>query len=143
MHADLRRLAKSAGLGPEADERLLSDVRGAASVIRAPGAFWAAYQPALARLARRDPAASGWLLSIFPRECPAETWLAILDEAGATAALTGPAGSVPPEAESPDGPAGWLTRFDDCYETYHRKRMPALLSLVERMAVTVSWPGKK
>jgi hypothetical protein len=134
MHGDLKRLAKAAGLGPEAEEQLITDVRAAASLVRAPQAFWTAYQPALVRLARQDAAVAGWLLSIFPSQCPAGMWLAILEETGATAALTGPAGSVPAQAESPDGPAGWLSRLDRRYERYDRKRVPALLALVEQMA---------
>jgi hypothetical protein len=140
MHADLRRLAKGAGLGQEAEERLIADIRGAPVLVNdAPQTFWKAYGPALARLARRDPAVSGWLLSIFP--CEAGLWLGILEEAGATAALTGPAGSAPPEAESPDGPAGWLSRFDRRYWMWHRGRVPALLSLVERMAARLAADG--
>lgn len=133
MHADLRRLAKSAGHGPEAEERLLTDLRAAASLARAPGKFWVAYRPALARLGRRDPAVRGWLLSFFPSDCPPDVWLAILEESGATAALTGPAGAGLTEAESPDGPTGWLTRLDD-HLGHQRTRPPALYALVERMA---------
>ena len=134
MHTDLRRLGRGAKVDEAGEEQVLAELLTAPSITRAPGAFWTAYRPVLARLARREPALSGRLLTMFPKECSDDVWLAVLEESGATAALTAPAGTLAPEAESPDGPAGWLNRFDVRRESYRRKRLPALLALVERMA---------
>ncbi|WP_238011797.1 hypothetical protein KZZ52_13090 [Dactylosporangium sp. AC04546] len=134
MHVDLRRLAKAAKVGEEDEERLIAELLEAPSILRAPGGFWTAYRPALIRLARRDPQVRGQLLGIFPRECPGDVWLDILDESGASDSLTGPAGSVPAGAEPSDGPAGWLSRLDKHRADWRRKRLPAQLRLVERMA---------
>ncbi|UWP85045.1 hypothetical protein Dfulv_12775 [Dactylosporangium fulvum] len=134
MHADLRRLAKAAKLGAAEEETLLLELLAAPSILRAPAGFWTAYRPTLVRIARRDPEIRGRLLGMFPKECPADVWLDLLDEAGVTEALTGPAGGVPAAAESPDGPAGWLARLDRHRATWRRKRLPALLVLAERMA---------
>ncbi|MFJ8687851.1 hypothetical protein [Micromonospora wenchangensis] len=138
MHTDLRRLARAAGLDPATeDERVLGELLAAPALHRAPEAFWTAYRQPLARLAAADPALRGRLLGLTPRNCGDDVWLAVLEEADATRALTGPAGGVPAEAESPDGPAGWLRRFDEHRERRSwrtRKRHPGLLALVERMA---------
>jgi len=134
MHVDLRRLAKAAKLGADEEDALLTELLAAPSITRAPGGFWTAYRPALVRVARRDPKVRGQLLGMNPRECPVETWLELLEESGATAALTGPAGSVPAGAESPDGPAGWLSRLDRNRGSWRRARMAKLYRLAERMA---------
>ncbi|MFI9639317.1 hypothetical protein ACIG87_04490 [Micromonospora sp. NPDC051925] len=138
MHTDLRRLARKAGLDPAAeDERVLGALLAAPALNRAPEAFWTAYRAPLARLAAVDPALRGRLLGLTPQHCGDDVWLSVLEEAGATAALTEPAGSVPAAADSPDGPAGWLRRFDEHRESRSwrtRKRHPGLLALVERMA---------
>lgn len=134
MHTDLKRLAKAAKLDESAEDEVLGELLTAPSIARAPGAFWAAYRPALSRLARRDPAICGRLLGMFPHECPHDVWLSVLEETGATAALTEPAGTVPAVAEPSDGPAGWLARFDEHREGWRRKRLPELVGLVERMA---------
>ncbi|GAA3192455.1 hypothetical protein ACFO1B_04885 [Dactylosporangium siamense] len=134
MHTDLRRLAKAAKLGQDEEEALLRVLLTATSIVRAPGGFWTAYRAVLVSVARQDPAVRGQLLTMFPGNCPDETWLEILDESGATAALTGPAGAVPAEAESPDGPAGWLTRLDRHRSGWRRTRLAAQSALVTRMA---------
>ncbi|MER7004188.1 hypothetical protein ABT297_14260 [Dactylosporangium sp. NPDC000555] len=134
MHVDLGRLAKAAGLGAEEDEALLSEVLAAPSILRAPGGFWKAYRPALVRLAGREPRVRGQLLGMFPGECPLGMWLDILEECGATAALTGPAGGVEASAESPDGPAGWLARADRSRGGWRRPREARLYAIAERMA---------
>ncbi|MEV0127681.1 hypothetical protein AB0H83_04355 [Dactylosporangium sp. NPDC050688] len=134
MHTDLRRLAKAAKLGQDEEEALLRVLLTAPSIVRAPGGFWTAYRPVLVSVARQDPAVRGQLLAMFPGNCPDETWLEILDESGATAALTEPAGTVPAEAESPDGPAGWLTRLHQHRSGWRRERLAAQCALVARMA---------
>ncbi|GAA2365162.1 hypothetical protein [Dactylosporangium salmoneum] len=134
MHVDLGRLAKAAKLGAEEDETLLSELLAAPSLLRAPGGFWKAYRPALVRIARRDPRVRGQLLGMFPREAGFGTWLDILEECGATAALTAPAGEVEAGAASPDGPAGWLGRADRGRGGWRRNRDAQLYGLAERMA---------
>ncbi|MCX4472641.1 hypothetical protein OOK41_20410 [Micromonospora sp. NBC_01655] len=138
MHTDLRRLARKAGVDPVAtDERVLRELLDAPAISRAPEAFWVAYRAPLARLAAADPALRGRLLGLVPEHCGDDVWLGVLEDAGATAALTEPAGSVPAGADSPDGPAGWLRRFDEHRERRSwrtRNRHPGLLALVERMA---------
>ncbi|MER7273027.1 hypothetical protein ABT369_01085 [Dactylosporangium sp. NPDC000244] len=133
MHVDLGRLAKAAKLGPEEDEALLTELLAAPSLLRAPGGFWKAYRPALLRIAKRDPKVRGQLLGMFPQDCPFETWLEILEETGATEALTGAAGTVDAPAESPDGPAGWLVRADRS-RGWRKRRNARYLALAERMA---------
>ncbi|WP_432897160.1 hypothetical protein ACQP1S_18985 [Micromonospora matsumotoense] len=145
MHTDLRRLARAAGLDPAAeDERVLTELLAAPALNRAPEAFWNAYRTPLARLAATDPALRGRLLGLTPQHCGDDVWLSVLEEAGATAALTGPADGVPAEAASPDGPAGWLRRFDEHRERRSwraRKRHPGLLALVARMAGRLKGDG--
>ncbi len=141
MHTDLRRLAKAAKLGQDEEEALLRVLLTATSIVRAPGGFWTAYRAVLVSVARQDPAVRGQLLTMFPGNCPDATWLEILDESGATAALTGPAGAGPAEAESPDGPAGWLTRFDRHRSGWRRERLAAHSELVARMAPRLKADG--
>ena len=141
MHTDLRRLAKAAKLGPDEEEALLRVLLTAPSIVRAPGGFWTAYRAVLVSVARQDPAVRGQLLTMFPGNCPDETWLEILEESGATAALTEPAGTVPAEAESPDGPAGWLTRLDRHRSGWRRERLAAQSTLVARMAPRLKADG--
>ncbi|MFJ6198163.1 hypothetical protein [Micromonospora sp. NPDC092111] len=146
MHTDLRRLARNAGVAPTvADERVLGELLAAPAISRAPEAFWVAYRAPLARLAAADPALRGRLLGLVPEHCGDDVWLGVLEEAGATAALTEPAGSGPGEADSPDGPAGWLRRFDEHREQRSwraRRRHPGLLALVERMAGRLKSDGE-
>ncbi|MET7424870.1 hypothetical protein [Dactylosporangium sp. NPDC005555] len=141
MHTDLRRLAKAAKLGADEEEALLRVLLTASSVVRAPGGFWTAYRAPLVAIARQDPTVRGQLLTMFPGNCPDGTWLEILDEAGATDALTGPAGSVPAGAEPTDGPAGWLTRLDRHRSGWRRKRLAAQSALVTRMAERLKADG--
>ncbi|WP_432989103.1 hypothetical protein [Dactylosporangium sp. CA-233914] len=140
MHVDLGRLAKAAGLGAEEDEALLAELLAAPSILRAPGGFWKAYRPALVRIAGRDAKVRGQLLGMFPRECPFDTWLELLDECAATAALTEPAGAGDPDAQSSDGPAGWLARADRS-RGWRKTRSARLYALAERMAARLSADG--
>ncbi|WP_426511682.1 hypothetical protein ACPPVO_14270 [Dactylosporangium sp. McL0621] len=130
MHVDLGRLAKAAKLGPEEDEAVLSELLAAPSLLRAPGGFWKAYRPALLRIARRDPKVRGQVLGMFPQDCPFDVWLEILEESGATEALTG---AADPVAAAPDGPAGWLARADRS-RGWRKERSARFLALAERMA---------
>lgn len=138
MHTDLRRLARAAKLDQAtADQAVLRELLAAPALNRAPEAFWTAYQESLIKLAVTEPGLRGQLLGMFPKNCADETWLTLLAATGATAALTEPADSVPAIAQSPDGPAGWLSRFVAHREQrYWRRqaRLPMLLDLVVRMA---------
>ncbi|GAA3456274.1 hypothetical protein [Dactylosporangium matsuzakiense] len=140
MHVDLGRLAKAAKLGPEEDESVLRELLAAPSLLRAPGGFWKAYRPALLRIAKREAKVRGQLLGMFPQDCPFGTWLEILEEAGAIEALTAPAGTVDPAAESPDGPAGWLVRADRS-RGWRKQRDARFLTLAERMAPRLTADG--
>ncbi|MBV1850211.1 hypothetical protein [Catellatospora tritici] len=145
MHTDLRRLAKAAKVDQAVgDEQVLRDLFGAPAVVGAPEQFWAAYRAPLARMAAADPAIRGRLLGMFPKSCTDETWLSLLTEAGALAALTEPADRVAAGAASPDGPAGWLQRFDSHRENRSwrdRKRSPQLLALLAQMAPRLKADG--
>ncbi|GAB3143036.1 hypothetical protein GCM10027290_18720 [Micromonospora sonneratiae] len=137
MPTDLRRLAKKAKLDQtEADERLIADIVAAPALLLAPESFWTAYRAPLAGLARRQPQLRGRLLGMLPENCSSEAWLTVLTEAGATEALYAPADTVAEETASPDGPAGWLSRFANQRARRYRRdepRLPALLALVEQM----------
>ncbi|MDI1462475.1 hypothetical protein QEZ54_16000 [Catellatospora sp. KI3] len=145
MHTDLRRLAKAAKVDQAAgDEQVLRDLFGAPAVVGAPEQFWAAYRAPLARMAAADPAIRGRLLSLFPKNCADDTWLSLLTEAGALASLTEPADRVAAGAASPDGPAGWLQRFD--LHRHNRswrnhRRSPQLLALLEQMTPRLKGDG--
>ncbi|TML33188.1 MAG: hypothetical protein E6G35_00770 [Actinobacteria bacterium] len=129
MHTDLRRLAKASGLDQQAaDGMVLAGLLDAPAALRAPAAFWTAYQTSLGKLGAADPAVRDRLLSLFPANCADELWLSILEGAGALAALTDA-----PHAS----PADWLTRFAAHRENRSwrdTKRLPELLALVERLA---------
>ncbi|GAA1741752.1 hypothetical protein [Luedemannella helvata] len=122
MADDLKRLAKAAGLTPDAEaETVIGELLGYPAVAKSHEGFWKAYRPALLRLARRDPATRGRLLALLP-DPPGygadatDTWLQLLDEAGALDALRSPA-TAPEPARPVGGVAGWVQRFVD-----HRNR---------------------
>ncbi|MEV4414480.1 hypothetical protein [Catellatospora sp. NPDC049609] len=145
MHTDLRRLAKAAKLDQaEADRDVLAQLLPAPALIRAAESFWTAYSTPLAQLAAADPALRGRLLGMFPANCTDDGWLGVLEQAGATRALTEPAAQVPAEAAATDGPAGWLARFDEHRQRRYwrdRHRSARLLDLVERMAPRLKADG--
>ncbi len=134
MHTDLRRLAKASGLDPvTADGLVLGELLAAPAILRAPAAFWTAYQGSLAKLGAQDPVLRAKLFGLFPDSCADDVWLAVLEESGALAALVAPVGDAGPV----DGAAGWLSRFAAHREKRSwrdTKRLPGLLALVERMA---------
>jgi hypothetical protein len=133
MHTDLRRLARAAGQSAtQADEALLRQIGTAPALRGASEQFWATYLPALTRLAMTDPVARGTLLICMPGAAHAEAYLDAIQRTGAEQALAAPAGSVLPEAESPDGPAGWLSRLM-AQDAWPAARSQRLLAFVERM----------
>jgi hypothetical protein len=131
MHTDLRRLAKASGLEQvSADGLVLADILAAPAILRAPAAFWTAYQGSLAKHATRDKALRTTLFGLFPDNCPDEAWLALLEESGAVAALVDGGGPA-------DGAAGWLSRFAahrDKRSWRDTARSPGLVALVPRLA---------
>lgn len=132
MVADLRRLAKAAGMrAGDADERVIRQLLPAPVLAAASEEFWSGYRPALARLAAGEPEILRLLLTTMPTACPAPVWLELLLDAGAAQVLTAPAGQ-PHAAEPADGPAGWLTRF--ATTCTGKQPLPALLELIPRMA---------
>ncbi|MFI7114685.1 DNA-binding protein [Nonomuraea sp. NPDC050227] len=137
MAADIRRLAKAAGVDAEAAEQdYLAEVLALPAAMQAPTGWWKSHAQAVAALARQRPELRGTLLNVIPdshdRELPG-IWLGILESAGATAGLH----TDVPEAERPaDGAAGWLRRFLAARQRAWgvAPHLPALHALIERMA---------
>ncbi|GIG07875.1 hypothetical protein [Catellatospora coxensis] len=138
LAADLRRLAKAAGLGTAAeDESVVAELLMLPAVARADAGFWTAYRKTLPRLARRDPAVAARLLDLLP-EPPgwkadlSEEWLDLILDAGVLDA---------PDADV----AGWLERFA-WYRANHRWAVGAistrLLDLVARLAPRLRAAGR-
>ncbi len=127
MADDLKRLAKAAGLKPDAEaETAIGDLLGYPAVARAHDSFWKAYRPALLRLARHDPATRGRLLALLPdppgyAKVNTDAWLELLDEAGALDALRSPA-TAPEPARPVGGVATWAQRFIDYRASSWRRR---------------------
>ncbi|SCL71177.1 hypothetical protein GA0070606_5639 [Micromonospora citrea] len=103
-------------------------------VAQAPAGWWKAHLPAVTALAGRDPAIRGRLLDLMPADRDdLVAWLALLTDTGALAGLTDP--DVPDAARPRDGVVGWLRRFvNRVHSGYHRRPLPQLYPLVERMA---------
>ncbi|WTK83324.1 DNA-binding protein [Streptomyces sp. NBC_01511] len=135
MSTDLRRLAKATGADVSVAEGVyLTELLALPATRRATPGWWKAQHSALVALARREPSACGTLLNLLPAddEC-AEFWLELLEECGATAGLCD--ATLPAERRPEDGTVGWYLRFAKYRDSYRTAcRMPALLSLVERMA---------
>lgn len=114
--ADIRKLAKASNKNVrDAVDDLLRLVMGSPTAERVVRGFWTTHRDAIVQLARDDAAVRGRLLAFFPAPAYAmdypdiaAMWIDILTASGAIAALVEPAGSVPPQAEPPRGPADWL-----------------------------------
>ncbi|MEU5865419.1 DNA-binding protein [Nonomuraea sp. NPDC047529] len=137
MAADIRRLARAAGVDAEtAEQDYLAEVLTLPAVMQAPTGWWKSHAPAVAALARQRPELRGTLLNVIPegrdRELPG-IWLDILESADATAGLHT---DVPEEERSADGAAGWLRRFLAARQRTWGvpPHLPALHALIERMA---------
>ncbi|MGC9495599.1 DNA-binding protein [Streptomyces sp. WG7] len=136
--ADLRRLAKAvAGRNALAEEMAyLREMLPLPGTVKAPPGWWKAHRAALLELARREPAVRGTLLGLLPTEWERDElpqWLALLEDAGATAGLCDT--TLPAEARSPDGTVGWTRRVVAlCGADGHRAAPPELYPLVDRMA---------
>ncbi|WP_194924924.1 hypothetical protein [Catenulispora pinisilvae] len=108
LAADMKRLAKAAGLDVAAEElSLLRDLLDQPALAQAAKPFWVSYAPALTRLAQADPAVRGKLLAMNPAfpgapNTEADTfWLRLLTDCGAIDSLIAPSESGPTKA----GPA--------------------------------------
>ncbi|MFJ8806792.1 DNA-binding protein [Streptomyces sp. NPDC102490] len=138
---DLRRLAKAAaGRNALAEEMAyLREVLPLPGTLKAPPGWWKAHRAALVELARREPAVRGTLLGLLPSEWEHEElgqWLDLLDKTGATDGLCD--ATLPAEARSPDGTAGWTRRFLALCRTDERRiAPPELYPLLDRMADTL------
>jgi len=143
MADDLRRLAKAAGLKPDAEaESMVADLLAYPAIAKAHEGFWKAYRAPLLRLAKRDPAVRGKLLALLP-DPPGwdvditEDWLALLEDAGAADALRSP-DTAPAAARPAGGVATWAQRFlDHRYRGYRGyrglARSPRWLALLEQI----------
>ncbi|WP_330173122.1 DNA-binding protein [Streptomyces sp. NBC_01498] len=138
MAGELRKLAKAAGLDPVAEEgAYLAELLALPATLRAAAGWWKAHGPALAALARREPAVRGTLLDLMPTNTDAGLpglWLEVLESSGATAGLCDAA--LPAEERPGDGASGWFRRFLAFRGRgwYRRDRLPGLYPLVELMA---------
>ncbi|MFG2320740.1 DNA-binding protein [Streptomyces tendae] len=135
---DLRKLAKAvAGKGALAEEMAyLREVLPLPGTVKAPPGWWKAHRAALLELTRREPAARGTLLGLLPSEWEHEElgqWLDLLEKTGAAEGLCD--ATLPAEARSPDGTAGWTRRFLALCRTHERHIAPSgLYPLLDRMA---------
>ncbi|MEO3927773.1 hypothetical protein ABGB07_28475 [Micromonosporaceae bacterium B7E4] len=130
----LVRTAGKAGAAADREAAYLTEVLRLPVAAEAPAGWWKAHLPAVKALAGRDPAIRGSLLDLMPTDRDNLTnWLALLSDTGALAGLTDP--EVPDPARPQDGSVGWLRRFvTRAGSGHHRRRMPELYPLVERMA---------
>ncbi|MFC7483531.1 hypothetical protein ACFQX7_30850 [Luedemannella flava] len=107
MADDLKRLAKAAGLTPDAEaESVIGELIGYPAVGKAHDSFWKSYRPALLRLTLPRPGRPQPAARLLPDppgygKGATETWLELLDEAGALDALRSPA--TAPAAAAPAG----------------------------------------
>jgi hypothetical protein len=113
MARDLRRLARAAGLDPDAeDARLIAEILEAPALAMAAGEFWRAYEAPIVALGQRSPAARRALLELFPTG-PGdgaeldEAWLDLLDRTSAIDDMVGGA----PDARPSGGAAAWFDKL--------------------------------
>ncbi|MEH1099545.1 hypothetical protein [Micromonospora sp. CPCC 205561] len=118
----------------EREAAYLSELLRLPVAAEAPVGWWRAHLPAVTALAGRDPAIRGSLLDLLPADDgDLGAWLALLTETGALGGLYDP--DAPDPARPRDGSAGWLRRFVERADSGgHRRRLPQLYPLVERMA---------
>ncbi|GAA4198588.1 DNA-binding protein [Streptosporangium oxazolinicum] len=142
MAVELRRLARAAGRDADIEEQsYLVDLLALPATSGAPLGWWKAHRPALANLARREPAFRGTLLNTMPANGDNDMpvlWLEVLEESGATVGLGEGLGEAEvPEHERPaDGTAGWFERFLAIWRPGWQGTPgpPGLYALVERVA---------
>lgn len=136
--AELRKLAKAvAGKDAQTEEMAyLREMLTLPGTVKAPPAWWKAHRQALLRLTGQEPAVRGTLLGLLPAEWDRDElpqWLDLLEQSGATAGLCDD--TLPDEARSPDGTAGWLRRFVELAGAGSYWNAPReLYPLVDRMA---------
>ncbi|MFD3686667.1 hypothetical protein ACFWTE_17805 [Nocardiopsis sp. NPDC058631] len=132
LPAQVRALAKAAGLDPAAEEAaVLRELLGVPATSSAPQGFWKAVRPSLVALGRSDEDVARDLLGLFVSGETAfqDWWLGMLDDAGALDLLADPAQPVP------GGAASWLSRMvSHCRGGWHRTMPSRLPDLVPRVA---------
>lgn len=119
MARDLRRLARAAGLDPDAeDARLVAEIMESPALAMAANEFWRAYEAAIVALGRRSPAVRRALLELFPMS-PTDgaelddAWLDLLERTGALDDMAGGAADAVPSG----GAAAWFDKL-----THHLAR---------------------
>ncbi|HEY0192523.1 MAG TPA: hypothetical protein VGC42_15495, partial [Kofleriaceae bacterium] len=127
MARDLRRLAKAAGLDPDAqDLGFVEEIIQSPALARAAPEFWRSYAEAITALGRRSPRVRGVLVDLFPAEA-AEAWLALLESTGAIDEWV--TGDAPAEARSSLPAAAWLDQL-----CQHGGAAAHVFGLLRRMA---------
>jgi hypothetical protein len=112
MARDLRRLARTAGLDPDAeDARLIAEILESPALARAAGEFWRAYEAPIVALGQRSPGVRRALLERFPISAGDgaeldEAWLDLVERTGAIEDLVAGAS----DAARP-GAAAWFDRL--------------------------------
>jgi hypothetical protein len=147
MAEELGRLARAAGLRPEAEARaVLAEVLALPAVAKAALGFWKSYRKPLVALAAEDPAVRGRLLAILP-DPPgwdsdiSDYWMELLAATGADAGLVG---EVEEAARPPGGSGVWLEWFTaHRARSYGARRCAGLVRLVERMAPKLRAEGRE
>ncbi len=114
MAADLRKLAKGAGIAADlADRELVRALVGASSLGRAPAEFWKATRKGWVAEGRADHGVRDALLAAWPQWLDDDNeflalWLAMLADSGCLEQM---AASKARAQEPLGGPAGWLSRL--------------------------------
>ncbi|HEY2672041.1 MAG TPA: hypothetical protein VGJ07_16940, partial [Rugosimonospora sp.] len=143
MAEDMSRLAKAAGHRQALD--VLAELLAMPAIGNASMGFWKSYRGQLKALATERPAIRGRLLAVMPTPPVGgdvtDAWIAVLDNAGALAALTGDA---PPDESPPGGATGWLERMLAHRQRWwwRRHRSRTLIGLVARMAPKLAGEGR-
>jgi hypothetical protein len=115
MIAELRHLARAAGLRPLMEERrLLREIIEAGALVRAPAAFWSDCRRAVIALGRQEPRLRLALLRLLPgwgeRRAYFAAWLRLLGECGALDVVTLPPEQLSAELRLPRHAALWWER---------------------------------
>ncbi|WP_296138554.1 hypothetical protein [uncultured Tessaracoccus sp.] len=96
MRADVRRLAKAAGIPPaDVEPDMLARMLPAPALTKAPASFWKDYAAVITSLVRDRPALQPVTLRMFPTHLSSDDWGRLLVDAGAAELLAD--GTVDPE----------------------------------------------
>jgi hypothetical protein len=136
---ELARLARSAGLDPEAEAQVVVEqLITFPAMARASMTVWKGYRKALIKLAKREVKARARLLEIMPdppgyHTDPTEEWLELLEATGAADLLT---------TGSEVSAVRWLEKLMAHRKRHYRQRSTRLLALVERMVPRLLAEGR-